>query len=230
MSTLTNEEKLKLEVEDLWNKCESLLNTEYELLDSSKVETISNTVLQISTFMIENSTSDEMEMVLCSFCKEKDIFNKIYRWTGLNRKYLKQMAFVQLTSFNALVQKAGRKLLGCKQVMIPLLLLMLSLKPTDTRRIPPEVEFLYVNILYNISQRISNTYLLDLLSHDLYTPNEDFKISRFTFFELLLFYTHKPGEVGEMARLAILSCLKFAITNDPLNEFICHQTAACAVS
>ncbi|XP_002163723.3 FHIP family protein v1g243165 isoform X1 [Hydra vulgaris] len=227
MSTI--EEKIKSELDVLWSNCELLLITDYELLDSNKIENISKMVIQISTILVENSTHEEMESVLLNFCKQNDIFNKIYRWTGLNRKYLKPMASLQLSCYNTLIQKASGKLLACKQVMIPLLLLMLSLKPTDTRRTPHEVEFLYVNILYNISQRISNTYLLDLLSHDLYTPNEDFKIPRFTFFELLLFYTHKPGEIGDLARLAILTCLKFSIRNDPLNEFICHQTVACAI-
>lgn len=170
----------------------------------------------------------EHEEISCKFCQKNNTFYKVYNWTGQHRECLRFMAHEQLHYFNRIIKDSGISLLTCTDVVVPMMLLLMSLKPSDKRKVPPDIEKLYVSILHCISQRISSQKFLDLLSDDLFT-NEGFKIPKFTFFELLVSYTHHPGENGQLARQGILDCINRSKELPSFQNYISEQSAACVV-
>lgn len=216
------------ELDNLWTEASRILHGNSEH-GGNKAEEISNIMHKVTGLLIRTSLERRDEEISCTFCQRNNPYNKVYSWTGQHREYLKQMACEQLRYFEQIVSEAGFSFLTCKGVLIPLMLLLLSLKPTDKRKIPPDIELLYVNILYHISRRISsNEQFLKLLAMDLYTE-EGFKIPRFTFFELLILYTHKAGTVGSLARDGILCCIKATCADAGINQYLSQESAGCVI-
>ena len=228
--TVLNVEEVVRQLDELWKQANSILTSETDEIDNSeRAKKLSEAVHKITDILIEASTQSELVNVACEFCLKNDIYIKVYRWTGEHRGCLKLMAYQQLKYFNSLLELADISLLMLKAVLIPLMLLLLSLKPTDKRKIPPDISLLYVKILYYISKRISNNDFLDLLAADIYT-DEGFRIPKFTFFELLILYTHYTGEVGQHTRESILSCFKVSNHHVDFEQYISQQSAGCVVS
>ena len=179
--------------------------------------------------LIELSLMDEAEKLCSQFCKKTDMFQQLYNWTGQHRQVLKIMSYEQLIYLNNIVSMAGTSLITTKEFVIPMMLLLLSLKPTEKRKVPPDLDTLYVKLLYSISQRISDKHFLDLLAHDNYT-SEGFKIPQFTFFELLLLYVHRSCGNGDLARDGILLCIKASKNDDKFLKYIADISSGCVVS
>lgn len=178
--------------------------------------------------ILASNGSAEFQSISCEFCEKNNMYYNIYNWTGQHRECLRFMAHEQLQYFNRIIRDSGVSLLTCTDVVIPMLLLLMSLKPSDKRKVPPDIEKLYVSILHCMSQRILLQKYLDLMSEDLYT-NEGFKIPKFTFFELLVFYTHHPGENGQLARQGILDCINTSKELVSFQKYISEESAACVV-
>lgn len=229
-----NDEKCSLDnlsenLNDLWMRVSTLITCkEGDFKNIS--EQLAKLLQQITELLIGASHRGvEYEKISCEFCQKNNTFYKIYNWTGEHRECLKYMALQQLQYFNEIIQTCGMSLLTCHEVIIPMMLLLMSLKPSDKRKVPPDIEKLYVNILQCISQKISCKEFLDLLSEDLFT-NEGFKIPKFTFFELLISYIHSAGENGVLARKGIMNCIVVAQNLPSFQKYISEESAACVVS
>ena len=190
---------------------------------------LSKHVHEIVDVIVTLSNEKEHENAICQFCKKNNIFNRIYNWTGQHRECLRVMAHQQLQFFNKMVQNASITLLMSNDIIVPLLLLMMSLKPTEKRKVPTDIEKLYVNILYHTSQRITSKEFLDLLGEDMFTP-EGFKIPKFTFFELLILYSHHSGVNGDLARKALLFCIQSSTSHEAFQKYITEESALSVVS
>ena len=61
-------------------------------------------------------------------------------------------------------------------------------------------------------------------------PEDGFKINKYTFFELLILYTHNAGEAGNIARAGMLSCVRVSLKNKELSSYITEESSGCIVS
>ena len=214
-------------LENNWEKVENLLKqTEGDFKELSLE--LSKIVHNIVDIIGPLSKLNDIENAACEFCNKSNLFNRIYNWTGQHRECLRLMAEQQLQIYNNLIKNASTNLLLCEKVIVPLLLLLMSLKPTEKRKVPSSMQKLYVDILYCISERITSTELLDVLSKDLFTE-EGFKIPKFTFFELLILYTHEIGESGDLARNAILFCIHISSSHQLFQKYITEESAVSVV-
>lgn len=213
------------DLEHVWRQIEELLN---DITKNSKeiAAEISNLADSFADILINVSIHEKEDA--CSFCQKNNPFNKLYHWTGQHRDCLRLLASKQLKYFFALVSKADVDLLCCKEVHVPLLLLLLSLKPTEKRKVPPDIELLYCQILHQISLRVKSSAFLEKLAQDIYT-HEGFLIRKFTFFEILVNYIHRTTHVGDLARDGILSCIATARNHESFERFI-TQSSLCVVS
>jgi len=222
--TLTNplsevqSDELYKQLQSVWVKLEEELNSQNEST-LNVAENISKYITEITEILINSSNEKQLEDIACAFCIENNPYYRIYSWTGQHRECLKVLASKQLEYFHQLVWKANVKLLSCREIYVPLFLLLLSLKPSDKRKVPPDIEILYSKILYNISLKIIDNNFLDILGKDI-NVNESFIIPKFTFFDLLMNYTHHAIPAGQYARDGILSCIKLSKTNAQLEEYI----------
>ena len=212
----------------LWEKIELIINNEGGD-DKQKALDLTEEISKVTTFLIAASKNEKLVNVACVFCEKYQPFYKIYNWTGKHRACLKQMACEQLRYFKEIVSCGGVGLLTSKHVIIPLYLLLLSLQPKEKRKVPLDIELLFINILYYLSHIIENVAVLDMLSTDLYT-DDGFKINKFTFFELLILYIHNPGEAGNIARKGILSCVKVSLAHQEFSQYISQESSGCIVS
>jgi len=215
-------------LEKNWQNVENLLKRTQGDFKELSLE-LSSIVHEIVDIIGPLSKLKDFENDVCKFCNKNNLFNRIYNWTGQHRECLRLMAEQQLQIYNKLVKNASTNLLMCEKVIIPLLLLLMSLKPAEKRKVPPTMQKLYVNILYCISERITSIEFLDLLSKDLFTE-ENFKIPKFTFFELLILYTHEIGESGDLTRKAILFCIQSSSSHQLFQKYITEESAVSVVS
>lgn len=218
------------QLDSLWSKIDDILTNDAGGGDDlEKASTLSEEINKITSFLIAASKKENLVNVACVFCEKYQPFYKIYNWTGKHRACLKQMACEQLRYFKEIVYSGGIGLITSKHIMIPLYLLLLSLQPKEKRKVPLDIELLFINILYYLSQKIENPVVLSMLSSDLYT-DDGFKINKYTFFELLILYTHNPGEAGNIARQGILACVKVALNNKDFSQYISQESSGCIVS
>jgi len=222
--------KCAQQLDNLWAKIETIINNEPEVSgdDKNKATELTEEMTKVTTFLIAASKNEHLVNVACVFCQRNKPFYKIYNWTGKHRTCLKQMATEQLRYFQAIVANASTGLLTSKHVMVPLYLLLLSLQPKEKRKVPLEIELLFINILYHLSQKIEDITVLAMLSKDLFTE-DGFKINKYTFFELLILYTHNAGEAGNIAREGILSCVRNSRNNKEFSEYISEESSGCII-
>ena len=165
--------KCAQQLDNLWAKIEIIINRETANSDPSedkqKASELTEEMTKVTTFLIAASKNEHLVNVACVFCERNKPFFKIYNWTGKHRACLKQMATEQLRYFKEIVANSNVGLLTSKHVIIPLYLLLLSLQPKEKRKVPLEIELLFINILYHLSQKIEDPVVLDMLSKDLYT-------------------------------------------------------------
>ena len=220
--------KCQQQLDSLWLKVELIIDDESGS-DKEKALSLTEVVPKVTNFLVATSTNKKLANVACTFCEKYEPFYKIYNWTGKHRGCLKQMACEQLRYFAEIVSTGGVCLLTSKHVIVPLYLLLLSLQPKEKRKVPVDIELLFINILYYISEKIEDTSVLDVLSVDLFTE-DGFKINKFTFFELLILYTHHPGEAGNIARKGILKCVQVSVQHQTFSHYISHESSGCIVS
>ena len=225
---LVNKDESIRKLNENWNQIDDILK-----IEEGDIKEIANTLSaffhELVDILVNLSNDKDYENIACGFCKENHLFNKIYNWTGQHRECLRVMAHQQLLIYKKILEHSSLTLLSCNEVLFPLLLLLMSLKPTDKRKVPSDIERLYITILYHVAQRICSLELLDLLSQDLFTP-DGFKIPKFTFFELLTLYTHHPGENGDLARQATLDSIKISERHEAFQRYIIEESSVSVVS
>ena len=144
--------KCAQQLDNLWAKIEIIINKETGPdggpEDKQKAADLTEEMTKVTTFLIAASKNEHLVNVACVFCERNKPFYKIYNWTGKHRACLKQMATEQLRYFKEIVANSSVGLLTSKHVMVPLYLLLLSLQPKEKRKVPPEIELLFINILY----------------------------------------------------------------------------------
>lgn len=223
-----SKDELVSRLDEVWANVNDILETK-EGNFKEIANRLSNFLHDLVDILVNLSNDKDNVQIACSFCKDNHLFNKIYNWTGQHRECLRVMAHQQLLIYKKILEYSSLGLLSCNEVLFPLLLLLMSLKPTDKRKVPSDIEKLYITILYNVSQRILCLDFLDLLSQDLFTP-DGFKIPKFTFFELLTLYTHHPGENGDLARKAILDSMKISEQHKDFQKYIIEESSVSVVS
>ena len=225
---LVSKDESVSKINEVWTQINDILETK-EGNFKEIANCLSNFLHELVDNLVNLSNDKDYEKVACCFCKENHLFNKIYNWTGQHRECLRLMAHQQLLLYKKILEYSSVGLLSCNEVLFPLLLLLMSLKPTDKRKVPSDIEKLYITILHHLSQRISCLDFLDLLSRDLFTP-DGFKIPKFTFFELLTLYTHHPGDNGDLARKAILDSIKISEEHQAFQKYITEESSVSVVS
>ena len=222
-----NKDDLVKRLDKSWDQISDILQTE-EGNFKELAKTLAEILHDLVANLVNLSNDKDLEQSACKFCKETHIFNKIYNWTGQHRECLRIMAHQQLLIYKKILEDSSIGLLSCNEVLFPLLLLLMSLKPTDKRKVPSDIETLYISILYHLAKRISSLDFLDLLSQDLFTP-DGFKIPKFTFFELLTLYTHHPGDNGSLARKATLDSIKVSEHHEAFQKYIIEESSVSVV-
>lgn len=119
----------------------------------------------------------------------------------------------------------------CLLVHKPILLPMLNLLEECSRASPqqPDVEQLFVLLLNQICVKITDKDNAPLLEF-FFSPSTDEGPSKFLVFTCLIPYLYNEGNVGQLARDALLLLLSVSANVDSVGQFIAEHSNFCPVS
>ncbi|KAG8267164.1 hypothetical protein J6590_057003 [Homalodisca vitripennis] len=157
------------------------------------------------------------------FLLSENLLDKLFFWSTRTGRYGNALKLEQIRLYETLVSHSHAQLLIHESFHRPLQALLAS---CVSQLFPVEVEKRLVVLLNQLCIcLVQHSQLLTLF----FQEAKDGQQAGFTIFSLLMHYVHRDGALGQQARDALLLCMVLSKTNQPVAEFIAHQSTVCPV-
>uniref|UniRef100_A0A1B6LZW6 FHF complex subunit HOOK-interacting protein C-terminal domain-containing protein n=1 Tax=Graphocephala atropunctata TaxID=36148 RepID=A0A1B6LZW6_9HEMI len=176
----------------------------------------------VTLLLIEMRSTQETKPCL-EFLLSENLLDKLFSWSTQTGRYGNALKLEQIRLYETLVSHLHAQLLIHESFQRPLQALLSS---CVGQLFSVEVEKRLVGLLNQLCVcLVQHTQLLTLF----FEEAKDDQPARFTIFSLLIHYVHRDGALGQQARDALLLCMVLSKTDQPVAEFIAHQSTVCPV-
>lgn len=172
------------------------------------------------------SVFPDFELSLCSLPPQ--VLETFCNWCSSQRDHQDKLCMEQLRMYELLISQSKQLLLIHRQVIRPLLRLLMACVETQ---LPgsgsEELEFRVVLVLHQICTCISQeTVILE----SFFSTEADHGPAKFLIFSLLIPYIHREGPIGQRARDALLLLMTLSAVHPHIGRYIAENSDFCPVS
>ena len=197
--------------------------------NEAKVVVVSQKLTELVSDLLESTWKQSGDDACIELFTEHDILNQVFAWIVDNKSLMKAMTSELLTIFINVLSLGNDHLIRKQAFNEPLMLLLLALRPTEKKRVPPDLEMKYIEVLKNLCLRLADEQFLDHFDDSLLSK-QGYRIPRYGFINILMSYVHENNEIGNNARDSLLACLQISASNEKLGKYIAHESDCCNVS
>lgn len=172
------------------------------------------------------SVFPDFELSLCSLPPQ--VLETFCNWCSSQRDHQDKLCMEQLRMYELLISQSKQLLLIHRQVIRPLLRLLMACVETQLPgSSSEELEFRVVLVLHQICTCISQeTVILE----SFFSTEADHGPAKFLIFSLLIPYIHREGPIGQRARDALLLLMTLSAVHPHIGRYIAENSDFCPVS
>ena len=219
------------DAETLINEIEDVLYGRSSSNESiqNKVKIVSQRLTELVSRLLENSWKQNQDDKCIEMFSEHDIFSQVFNWIADNKELMRIMTSELLAIFNNVLCIGSDCFIRKRAFSEPLMLLLLALRPNEKKRMPPDLELKYVQVLNSLCLRLVDEQFVKQFDDTLLTK-QGYKIPRYSFINILMSYIHENNELGNYARDSLIICLQVSVSNERLGKYIAYESDCCNVS
>jgi len=220
-STFRNAEKLIGDIEDViyGRFCSNV---------EGKVEVVSHRLTELVSDLLEKSWNQNEDAAALQLFEKHDILNQLFTWIVENKDLMKAMTSELLKIFENILSIGSDNFIRKRAFVEPLMLLLLALQPNEKKRVPPDLEMKYVQLLSNLCIRLADEQFLEQFSQS-GLSKQGYKIPKYSFINILMSYIHENNEIGDYARDSLIVCLQISASNEKLGKYIAYESDCCNI-
>eukprot|EP00794_Sanderia_malayensis_P006996 gene6996-7781_t len=228
------ENKMESNVTQLIEFIENIMKNKHseKMNNNAEIKNILEKLTQLISNLLEKSWEDSGRSSSTNNCLkiffERDILNEVYNWIAGNKELMRGMTNELLQLYNNILSIGSDSFIRNTRFVQPLLLLLLALRPNEKKRMPHEMELSYVHVLSSLTNRLLDEQFLEQFQKVLITK-QGYKLPKYAFVNLLMFYVHEEGAVGNLARDSLIICMQISASNSNLGEFIARESDCCNI-
>lgn len=194
-----------------------------------KVAVVSQKLTELVSDLLESTWKQSGDDSCIELFTQHDIFSQVFAWIAGNKDLMKAMTSELLTIFINVLSLGNDHFIRKQEFIEPLMLLLLALRPTEKKRVPPDLEMQYIKVLNNLCVRLADEQFLEHFD-DSWLSKQGYRIPRYSFINILMSYVHENNEIGNYARDSLLVCLQISTSNEKLGKYIAYESDCCNVS
>ena len=193
-----------------------------------KAKIVSVKLTELVTNLVESTWKDSHDESIKVF-SEHDIISQVFNWIASDKELMKAMTLELLSIFENILSVGSDTLIRIREIVEPLMLLLLALRPNDRKKMPFEMEYKYIQLINNLCLRLVDDQFLNKFDTSQLSKH-GYKIPRYGFLNILISYIYDNNQMGNYARDSLVICLQVSASKESFRNYITYESDCCNVS